>query len=110
MISVTVGTRASRRALLIAFGLVYFPQFCGIFIVLSYTTAFFAEAGSSLSPLSSSILIGVVQLIAGGLSTVLIEKTGRKLLLLTSCIGCGVTMLFLGVIFLSSTCCFFFII
>lgn len=98
----TVGTRSSRRAILISFSLVYFPQLSGIYILLSYTTAFFSEAGSSLTPLQSSIVICVVQLIAGGLSTVLVDRLGRKVILIVSSVGCGFGTCLLAVILLSS--------
>lgn len=82
-----VGTRAVRRAVSISLFLVFLPQFCGCYILLSYTTPFFAEAGSSLTPIGSSILICVVQLLANLLTMFLIDRIGRKVLFTTSSIG-----------------------
>lgn len=93
---VLVKTRAARRAVSIAFFMVFFPQFCGCYILLSYTTAFFAEAGSSLTPIQSSILICIVQLSANLLTMFLIDRLGRKVLLTTSSIGSGLGMLVLA--------------
>ena len=42
-------------------------------------------AGSSLSPDIATIIIGVIQLLGSYLSTVLIDRAGRKLLILISC-------------------------
>lgn len=44
-------------------------------------------SGSSLSPNISSIIVGAILLLGACLSTSLIERMGRRLLLLISCIG-----------------------
>ncbi|XP_055309204.1 facilitated trehalose transporter Tret1-like isoform X2 [Sitodiplosis mosellana] len=95
-ISDFVGTRSTRRAVSIALFLVFLPQFCGCYILLSYTTPFFAEAGSSLTPIQSSILICVVQLLANFLTMFLIDRIGRRILFTLSSIGAGVGMLVLA--------------
>lgn len=91
-----VKTRAARRAIYISLMLVILPQFCGCFILISYSTAYFAEAGSSLTPLQSSILICIVQLIANLVTIFLIERLGRKILFTTSSIGTGLGLIVLA--------------
>lgn len=71
-------------------------QFTGFYTLLSYTTDFFAEAGSSLTPIQSSLLICVVQLVANASTIFLIDRLGRKILFTTSSIGTGLGMLILG--------------
>ena len=77
-------SRGSRRALVIGVVLVTTLQFCGVFAILSYTVNIFQEAGSDLSPHLSSIIIGLVQLAGSCVSSLLIDKAGRKFLLLVS--------------------------
>lgn len=91
-----VGTRSLRKALLICIFLTYFVQFSGVYILLNYTTAFFAEAGSELTPLQSSILICVVQLVANAFAAILVDRLGRRILLVTSTIGTALGMLVLS--------------
>lgn len=94
--SVSVKTRAARRAVSISLFLVFLPQFCGCYILLSYTTAFFAEAGSSLTPIQSSILICIVQLSANFLTMFLVDRLGRKILFTFSGFGTGFGMFILA--------------
>lgn len=76
--------------------LVFLPQFCGCYILLSYTIPFFEEAGSSLTPIQASILICLVQLLANLLTMFLIDQIGRKVLFTVSSIGAGIGMLILA--------------
>lgn len=59
--------------------------------MLNYTATIFEEAGSNLSPNMSSVVIGVIQIIGCYVSTLLIDKAGRKMLFIISSVG-----LFLG--------------
>lgn len=72
------------------------PQFSGIYILQAYTTAFFTQAGSTLTPIESSILICIVQLAANMVTMILIERIGRKFLFVLSSIGTGIGMLILA--------------
>lgn len=93
----TVATKSSRRAVTIAFVLVILPQLCGVYILLSYTTAFFDEAGSTLKPVESSILISLVQLVANTITIFLIDRLGRKVIFTFSSIGTGIGLFILAV-------------
>jgi SP family facilitated glucose transporter-like MFS transporter 8 len=76
--------KGTRRALIIGLVLAANLQLCGIFAVISYTVNIFQEAGSDLSPNIATILIGAVQLAGSCASSLLIDKAGRKILLLIS--------------------------
>ncbi|CAH0596944.1 unnamed protein product [Chrysodeixis includens] len=75
-------------------------QFDGYLIVLIYAGSVFDRASESISlKLSSNkqvILIGVVQLLGSILATCIVEKTGRKLLLVTTSFAVGVGMVVLS--------------
>jgi len=75
-----------RRPLLVGFGLQLVQQFSGINAVFFYSTAFFASAHLS-DPWLGSVLASFVNVIATGLSIYLIERTGRRPLLLVSTFG-----------------------
>ncbi|XP_029170084.1 facilitated trehalose transporter Tret1-like [Nylanderia fulva] len=77
--------RATIKGLIIVLGLFGGQQFAGIFAVISYTESIFKMSGSSLSPNMSSIIVGVIMLLGAFLSTSLIERAGRRSLLLISC-------------------------
>lgn len=92
-------TRGSRRALLIGEMLGANQQFSGIFVVLSFTVDIFRESGSSLSPNTSTIVIGLLLLLASAVSSMLIDRAGRKVLLVASNIIVGACLAALGTYF-----------
>lgn len=75
---------ANVRALIVSLGLMIFQQFSGINAVIFYSNTIFASAGSSLDPNISNIIVGVVQVIVTGIATILVDKAGRRALLLFS--------------------------
>lgn len=78
--------------------LVALQQFCGGFPMLNFTATIFQESGSNLTPNTSSIIVGIVQILGAIICTFLVEKAGRKFLFLTSalgvCIGLGIMSLY----------------
>jgi SP family facilitated glucose transporter-like MFS transporter 8 len=86
----------TRRALIIGIVLAANLQFCGVFAILSYTVNIFQEAGSDLSPDVSTILIGTLQLAGSYASSLLLDKAGRKILLLISNVCMATCLLILG--------------
>ncbi|CAG9772154.1 unnamed protein product [Ceutorhynchus assimilis] len=79
-----VSCKATRKALIISLGLMAFQQLSGINAVLFYTNSIFEKSGAALSPGHCSILVGTVQVVATLASTALIDKSGRKILLILS--------------------------
>uniref|UniRef100_T1GSI0 Major facilitator superfamily (MFS) profile domain-containing protein n=1 Tax=Megaselia scalaris TaxID=36166 RepID=T1GSI0_MEGSC len=82
--------------MLIGLVLMALNQFCGCFAMINYTGTIFEQAGSSLSPNMSAIIVAFIQLVGSYASTALVEKAGRKILYLTSCVGTGVGLSILG--------------
>ncbi|PSN32011.1 Facilitated trehalose transporter Tret1 [Blattella germanica] len=89
----------NRRAFLIGLVLVINLSFCGEFVVLNYTVSILQESGTSLSPYSSSIAVGLLNFIGSFISTLLVDRVGRKFLLLASDISMAVSMAALGTYF-----------
>ncbi|XP_972187.1 facilitated trehalose transporter Tret1 [Tribolium castaneum] len=91
--------RALRRGLVVTLGIVILQQFAGINAVLSYLQTIFEASGSGQSPEMATIIIGVVQMVATVVTSLLADRLGRRVLLLTSAVGSSVALLALGLYF-----------
>ncbi|XP_045780648.1 facilitated trehalose transporter Tret1-like [Maniola jurtina] len=91
--------RAPLMALICSLGLMFFQQFSGINAVIFYTVDIFKSAGSNIEPAIATIIVGVVQTLATYASSLLIEKAGRRILLLQSCVIMGICLIVLGTYF-----------
>lgn len=76
-----------------------FQQFSGINAVIFYAQSIFEAAGSTLEPAICTIIVGVVQVVMTVASALLIEKAGRRILLLQSSVVMGLCLVMLGVYF-----------
>ncbi|XP_011300586.1 facilitated trehalose transporter Tret1-like [Fopius arisanus] len=92
--------RATARGFIIALGLLNAPATCGLFVVLTYTATIFQLSGSSLSPNAAAILIGVIQVLGSWLSTLTMDRAGRRTLILISSGGMIICHCILGTFFL----------
>ncbi|KAJ8932854.1 hypothetical protein NQ318_017799 [Aromia moschata] len=90
-------SRGLTRAFIISVGLLGFQQFTGITAVLFYAQSIFKEAGASLEPEICSIIIGVVQFAASFVTPLVVERSGRKFLLLLSAAGMMISEAILGI-------------
>lgn len=75
------GQRAHLCPFLLALGLMFFQQFSGINAVMFYATDIFSDSGSSIEPKYATIIIGVAQVIATIVGSLLVDRLGRKMLL-----------------------------
>ncbi|KAF2884942.1 hypothetical protein ILUMI_21219 [Ignelater luminosus] len=89
--------KSNRRALYIMMGSRGVQQFSGIIALIFHTQAIFKEAGGSVSPVTVSIIYCCIQLVLSGVCSVIVDKTGRKLLMMISIIGTGIALLTEGV-------------
>uniref|UniRef100_A0A336M068 CSON013480 protein n=1 Tax=Culicoides sonorensis TaxID=179676 RepID=A0A336M068_CULSO len=78
---------SSRNGFKLGFTLMSCCCFSGVFTVLNYTDKIFIEAGSNLTPAISSIIVASIQLAGSYLATVIVEKTGRRILIICSTYG-----------------------
>ncbi len=94
-----------RRALAIAVFLAVFQQITGINTVLYYGSIIFKEiAGSSASnAVGANVVIGLMNLICTIGALFLIDRFGRKVLLMAGSAGMGVSLLGLGFAFHAGT-------
>lgn len=71
----------------------------GQFVIITFTKQIFDESGSNISSEYSSIVIALIQLIGSYVSTLVIERVGRRILLLISSAGCGICLFTAGLYF-----------
>jgi len=90
------------KPLLISLLLLLFQQMTGIEAILVYTVYIFQEGGGCSSipdPNQSTIIVGSLQVIATCFSAFLVDKSGRRVLLIISEIGTAFAMMVLAVFF-----------
>lgn len=92
-------TPNSRRSLFITLGLMMFQQASGISGILAYLQIFFDATGSSVPSDISVMIVGFVQFASTFLTSVLVDKLGRKILILISCCGLFISLSGLGIYF-----------
>lgn len=85
------------KPLILSVLLMFFQQFSGINAVMFNSEAILKEAGSTLTPSIATICIGVAQVIATLIGTQLIDRLGRKMLLIGSGAGHAVSLGLLGI-------------
>uniref|UniRef100_T1DE67 Facilitated trehalose transporter Tret1 n=1 Tax=Psorophora albipes TaxID=869069 RepID=T1DE67_9DIPT len=80
-------SKGNTKALIICAGLISFQQLSGINVILFYSQTIFQKTGSSMSPAISTILVGIVQVLASGATPLIVDRLGRKPILLVSAGG-----------------------
>lgn len=95
---VAIRSRAAMRGLLIGYGLMFFQSFSGIDVIIFYASSIFREATGDDADWST-IVIGVVQVTSVFLFTLVIDKWGRRVLLMISGTVMCLSTLVLGVYF-----------
>ncbi|CAG9829175.1 unnamed protein product [Diabrotica balteata] len=92
-------TKAAIKASLITFGLMFFQQMSGVNAVIFYTADIFSASGSSLEPAIGTIIVGILQTSATFGSSLIVDKFGRKILLLVSIGFMAISEFVLGLFF-----------
>lgn len=64
--------------------------------MINYTGTIFQESGSNIDPNTSSIIVAAIQVVGVYLSTMLVDRVGRKTLLIISASGAAVALALLG--------------
>ena len=90
-----------RVALIVGVGLAVFQQFVGINTVIYYAPTIFQQAGfaSATSAILATSVVGVVNVLATIVAILLVDRLGRRMLLLGGSIIMGVALVMLGIIF-----------
>ncbi|KAK4873305.1 hypothetical protein RN001_015334 [Aquatica leii] len=96
-----ITVKSNRKALFIVMGARAAQQLTGTTAITFYAQTIFREAGDSISPSAASILYFTMHTILVGFSSVIVDKAGRRPLMIISIIGAGLSLLILG--------CFFYV-
>lgn len=91
--------RVTLKALSISLGLMFFQQLCGINAVIFYSTEIFRDANTGIDANLSTIVVGIMQVVATFVSVLVVDKLGRRLLLLASAIVMAIATVAMGVYF-----------
>ncbi len=92
-------TRQNRKVILLAFAIAAFNQLSGINAVLYYATDIFRSAGAGDNAALHSVIVGLVNLIVTMAALSVIDKIGRRKLMLIGSIGYLVSLGGLAVVF-----------
>lgn len=97
-------SRKYRVPILLAVGIAFFNQTLGVNAVLYYLNDIFARAGfTGVSSDLQAVYVGLANLVATVLAMSLIDKAGRRTLLLIGSVGCVVTLGGVAWVFASSS-------
>jgi len=89
-----------RRALLIAVALAILQQITGINAILYYAPRIFERAGfERISAIGQSTIVGLVNMVFTIVAILLVDRVGRKPLLLIAAAGMGISQFILGAAF-----------
>jgi len=91
--------KSTVRGLIISFGLMFFQQVSGINAVIFYTTDIFRDANTGINEELATILVGVMQVIATFVASLVVDRLGRRLMLLVSDAVMAICTLLMGVYF-----------
>ncbi|XP_072934062.1 uncharacterized protein [Epargyreus clarus] len=91
--------KANRWSLFITLSLCTLQQTSGVAAVLFFATTIFQLAGSSIRPDLATIIVGVTRLISSMVAPVVVERAGRRILLLVSTAFCACSLSILGTYF-----------
>ncbi|XP_055636849.1 facilitated trehalose transporter Tret1-like isoform X2 [Toxorhynchites rutilus septentrionalis] len=89
-------SRAAFRALFISVFVMALNQFSGILAILMYAGTILLAAGTPVESKYTLILLPLINICGNFTSFAIIDKAGRKVFLLTSTIGVGVSLGMLG--------------
>lgn len=90
---------SNRLACMVMFGLRIIQQLSGTSAISLYMQILFENSTAVLSKDLASILIFGLQLTVNFIAILIVDKAGRRPLLIGSCLGCCLTLTFMGVVF-----------
>lgn len=83
-ISELFSVTANRKGFLICVMLMFFQQFSGINAVIFFAQNIFERANTGIPAATCTLLLGIVQVVMTFVSAALVERAGRRILLISS--------------------------
>lgn len=90
-------SKAVRLGFLYSVVLITFVNFCGAFVIMNYLTFLFKEASIEIDIYVCTILVGVIQIGGSYLPLLLVDRFGRRPLLMVSAFGTGLSIGICGI-------------
>ncbi|XP_047739990.1 facilitated trehalose transporter Tret1 [Hyalella azteca] len=87
------------KPILVVFLVFMCGQFSGFAVVVNYTVTIFNAANTGIDSYTSTIIVGTVRFVSTLVSAALLDRVGRRPLLMVSAVGSSVGMLAIGVFF-----------
>lgn len=101
--SVSLKTLLTERTyyypFMVAMSLMFMQQFSGVNVVIFYAQAIFRDAGSCMDPGLASFLVAAAQVFGVVIAIMVVDKYGRRILLIISDLFMCLSILVLGVFF-----------
>lgn len=94
-----LGRRSTQKALFISLGLMFFQQMSGVNAVIFFVDGIFRSANTGIDSSIATIIVGLMQVISVFVSSIIVDKAGRRLLLLPSALVMSITTALLGTYF-----------
>ncbi|XP_057658513.1 facilitated trehalose transporter Tret1-like isoform X1 [Diorhabda carinulata] len=95
--------KEGRIGLILAALPILAQSFSGVPVMMPLLAPIFNDLGSDLSGNTISIIIGTVKVLTFSLTSLIVEKTGRRLMLICSSVGAGVMVSLVGISFYLKT-------
>ena len=93
-----------RPLLVVGIGLAVFQQFVGINTVIYYAPTILSQTGlSASSSITQTVFVGITNVVFTTVAVLLLDRLGRRKLLLTGTVGLTLSLILLGIYFTSST-------
>lgn len=89
-------TATTRRGILLGVLLMAMTQFCGSFAIVNYSASIFEAAGSTLHPNVCGMIVAALQSLSTVVFISLIDRVGRKVLIMASGVATSVALAVLG--------------
>lgn len=88
--------KATLKGILICVIVMMFHPMSGSVPLITFTDRIFKESGSDLPPATCAMIVAAIQLVGSYVSSVTVDKAGRKVLLVTSALGCAICSATMG--------------
>uniref|UniRef100_A0A336M4J4 CSON009702 protein n=1 Tax=Culicoides sonorensis TaxID=179676 RepID=A0A336M4J4_CULSO len=89
-------SKSTRKGVILSLILITFPMVSGTMVLVNYSVKIFDEASSNVTSIVSSMIVALIQLIGSYFATLLVEKLGRKTLLIISSFGSFLSLTVMG--------------
>ncbi|KAK4877068.1 hypothetical protein RN001_009574 [Aquatica leii] len=98
-LSYAMRKKSGYKAFIIALALMFFQQLSGINAIIFYTSDIFKASGAKIDPQIATICVGTFQVVATFISSLIVDKLGRRMLLISSDFIMAFATIFLGLFF-----------